>query len=355
MNLDDTRAFAGLDTQNYLADIDGLPGQVEQAWALGQAQRLPAGYAEAGQVLIAGMGGSAIGGTLAQALVAPECRLPIQVLRDYSLPAYVGPGTLVIASSHSGNTEETLAAAQAALERGARVVALTRGGKLGALAEAAGRPVWRFEHAGQPRAAVGFSLMLTLAVLHQAGAIGDPSPAVAQAVAAMRAQQPSLAADSPAVRNPAKRMAGQLMGRLAVIFASGTLAPVARRWKGQINELAKASAAFDELPELDHNTVVGTLFPEPLVSKYMVLFLSSAHDHARNRLRAEVTREIFMTSGFNTDAIAASGPGPLADMLTLLHYGDYVAYYLAMAYGIDPSPIPQIDYLKEQLATRAGG
>jgi glucose/mannose-6-phosphate isomerase len=150
-------------------------------------------------------------------------------------------------------------------------------------------------------------------------------------------------------------MAGQIMGRIAVVFGAGTLAPVARRWKCQLNEISKAFAVYDELPELNHNTVVGTLFPEPLVSKYIVLFLRSAHDHPRNRIRSGVTREIFMTAGFNTDAITAAGPSPLADALCLLHYGDYVAYYLAMAYGIDPSPIPQIDYLKEQLAAKGGG
>ncbi|HEY6071869.1 MAG TPA: SIS domain-containing protein, partial [Anaerolineales bacterium] len=103
---------------------------------------------------------------------------------------------------------------------------------------------------------------------------------------------------------------------------------------------------------MDHNGVVGTVFPEALVSKFMVLFLRSHYDHPRNQVRSDVTREIFMTAGFNTDLIAAAGPSPLADMLTVLHFGDYTAYYLAMCYGIDPSPTPQIDYLKEQMAAR---
>jgi glucose/mannose-6-phosphate isomerase len=350
MNLDDLGYLKSLDSQNFLHDIDALPDQVASAWALGQSQPLPEAYRQAQRIVITGMGGSAIGGTLAQALVAGECRAPIAVVRDYALPAFAGPGTLVIASSHSGNTEETLAATEAAIERGALLLAITRGGKLAALAESRGAPVWRFEHAGQPRSAVGFSFMLTLAVLARLGLIADPSAQVADAVAAMCAQQARLHADVPVVHNPAKRMAGQLMERYAAIFAAGHLAPVARRWKGQINEVGKAWAAFDELPEMDHNTVVGTMYPEALIGKFMVLFLRSAHDHPRNRLRATVTREIFMTAGFNTDMIEADGPSPLADMLTTLHFGDYTAFYLAIAYGVDPSPIPQIDYLKEQLA-----
>lgn len=352
MNLDDLDHFRALDTQDFLRDLDTLPDQVEAAWALGSGYTLPADCRAPRQVVIAGMGGSAIGGALAQALVAGACPVPLEVVRDYALPAYVGPETLVIASSHSGGTEETLSAARAALERGARLLALTRGGPLGALARQHGRPVWAFEHAGQPRAAVGFSFMLTLAALHQAGLIADPAAQVDGAVAAMRQQQPALRAETPVARNPAKRMAGQLMERLGAIFAAGHLAPVARRWKGQLNEVGKAFAVFDEVPEMDHNSVVGTVFPEAAVSKFMVLFLRSAHEHPRHRLRLDVTRELYMTTGFNTDAISASGPSPLADMLTLLHFGDYTAYYLAMCYGVDPSPVPQIEYLKEQLAAQ---
>ena len=108
-------------------------------------------------------------------------------------------------------------------------------------------------------------------------------------------------------------------------------------------------AVFDELPEMDHNSVVGTLYPEMLVGKFLALFLRSSFEHPRNARRAEVTREIYLTAGFNTDAIEAGGPSPLAHMLTSLHFGDYMSFYLAICYGIDPSPIPQIDYLKEQL------
>ena len=352
MNLDDLKNLHALDTQNFLADVDGLPDQIAQAWALAQTCSLPAAYRNVDGIVITGMGGSAIGGSLLQAYVAGECPLPITVLRDYDLPAFVGPATLVIGSSHSGNTEETLSACQAALARDARLLAITRGGKLAAMAEAAGAPVWRFEHAGQPRSAVGFSLMLALGVLAKLGLVADKSADIAAAVAAMRQQQAALRADSPVMRNPAKRLAGQIMDRLPLIFGSGYLAPVARRWKGQINEVGKALAVYDELPEMDHNSVVGTLYSEALVAKSMAIFLRSSFDHPRNQLRADVTRQIYMTGGFNTDTIQATGPNPLAHMLTALHYGDYMSFYLAICYGSDPSPIPQIDFLKGELSRR---
>jgi glucose/mannose-6-phosphate isomerase len=317
---------------------------------LGQALALPATYRNAAHIVMAGMGGSGIGGELTFALVAPESSLPILVLRDYGLPAFVGPDTLVVGLSHSGNTEETLSACEAGLARGARLLAITGGGKLAALAASNGAPVWRFEHDGPPRSAVGYTFMLTLAALAKLGIVSTKTEDVAEAVAALRGQQESLGAESPVTRNPAKRMAGQLMDRIVAVFASDYLAPVARRWNGQITEIAKAWAQFVELPEAGHNQVVGTLYPEALVSKFMVLFLRSAYNHAQNKRRSEVTREIYMTAGFNTDAIEATGQSPLAHMLTALHYGDYVAYYLAMCYGVDPTPTPQIDYLKEQMA-----
>jgi glucose/mannose-6-phosphate isomerase len=349
MNLDDLSHLRAVDAQDFLRDVDGLPDQVALAWDLAQSYALPDSLRDVQQVIMAGMGGSAIGGALAQAYAAAAGRVPITLLHDYGLPTWAGPRTLVIACSHSGDTEETLSASQAALAGGAQLLAITRGGKLAALAEAAGQPVWRFEHAGQPRAAVGYSLLLTLGVLARLGLIPDPAQDVAGAVAAMRAQQQQLRAEVPVTRNPAKRLAGQFIGRVPLVFGADHLAPVARRWKNQINEVAKALAVCDELPEMDHNAVAGTLYPERLIEKHLALFLRSSFEHPRNARRAEVTREIYMTAGFNTDAIAAVGPSRLAHMLTSLHYGDYTAFYLAIGYGVDPSPVPQIDYLKEQL------
>ena len=351
MNLDDLAQLHDIDAQNYLRDVDELPDQVARAWDLARSYTLPPSRRVVRQVLLAGMGGSAIGGALAQAYAANVGRVPITVLRNASLPAWAGPQTLVIACSHSGATEETLSASQAALTAGAPFLAITRGGPLAALAEAAGQPVWRFEHAGQPRAALGYSLMLILGALAGLGLIPDPAAQAAGAVAAMRAQQQQLRAEVPVSGNPAKRMAGQFMERIPLIVGAGLLAPVARRWKTQINEVAKAVAVFDELPEMDHNSVAGTLFPERLVEKYLALFLRSSLEHPRQARRAEVTREIFMTAGFNTDVVQAAGASPLAHMLTSLHYGDYTAFYLAICYDIDPSPVPQIDYLKEQLGS----
>jgi glucose/mannose-6-phosphate isomerase len=351
MNLDDLNSFKQIDADNMLAHIDGLPAQVEAAWARGAALPLP-DLSGVTRVVLCGMGGSAIGGSLLAALTANESRVPLTVSRDYDLPAWAqGPDTLVIGSSHSGNTEETLSAFKQAVERKTTLMAITTGGQIADMCRQAGGTLWTFDYKSQPRAAVGYSFGLPLRLFCRAGWIADQAQALAEAAAAMRNQQQTLRAESPATRNPAKRMAGQFVDRFVIIFGSGFMGTVARRWKGQISENAKAWAQFEELPEMNHNSVVGAENPEALVSKCMVVFLESDFDHPRNKIRSAVTRELLMTAGFNTDAIHGAGPTALAQLLTSLHYGDYVSYYLAMAYGADPTPIGPINVLKERLAT----
>ena len=349
MNLDDTSRFAHLDPQGMLAMIDGLPAQLQAAWELGLTLPLPDMH-DVRQVLISGLGGSAIGGDLVTAFAAPLASVPVNVWRNYELPAHAkGPHTLVITSSHSGNTEETLSSFARARDANARVLAISTGGELARQAQEAKFPTWIFEHRGQPRAAIGFSFGLLLAVLFRLDLIPDPADEIADAISALRAQQEILRAEIPAAKNPAKRMAGQLMERWPIFIGADLLAPVARRWRTQVAELAKAVAQFEELPEANHNMLAGVVNPEPLFERTMVLFLRAALNHPRNLLRIEATRQAFMLEGFCTDIIDAQGNTRLAQQWSCLHFGDYTAYYLAMAYGTDPTPVDAIETLKKQL------
>lgn len=349
MNLDDLDYFDKLDTGRMLDQIDSLPAQLQQAWDLGQSLPLP-DWRGLDRVIIAGMGGSAIGGDLLAAYLQPNCPVPIYIHRDYHLPAWAQSATtLVIASSHSGNTEETLSAYETALQRDCRLLAVTTGGQLAKMAGQAGLPTWKFQHRGQPRAAVGFSFGLLLAALTRLDLAPDPAKDLQAAIRAMLDQQPSLRASVPAVNNPAKRLAGQMIGRWVSVMASGILAPVARRWKSQINELAKTWAQFETLPEVDHNTLAGVLNPDALLGKAFVLFLHSSTATPRERQRSKLTQKTMLLEGLNTDFVSAQGDTPLANQWTCLHYGDYVAFYLAMAYGVDPSPIPAIENFKKEM------
>jgi glucose/mannose-6-phosphate isomerase len=279
------------------------------------------------QVVIAGMGGSAIGADLLASYCASLAPIPVSVHRDYGLPLYArGTETLVICSSHSGNTEETLEAFEAARKAACRIVVVSTGGELAKRAKANNIPVWSFDHAGQPRAAVGFSFGLLLAMFQRLGFISDQKDVIDGTLAAMKRTQQHLKADIPATKNPAKRYAGQLMGRWVTIMGSGLLSVVARRWKGQLNEIAKAGANFEFLPEADHNTLAGTMNPQETLNAHtMTLFLCAPSDHPRNRLRSDLTRKAFMLEGMNTDFVEARGDTPLAHMWTKIRFGDYMA------------------------------
>ena len=350
MNLDDLERFKQLDTLNMLGEIDNLPDQLANAYQLGMKHSLP-DWTDFKQVVIAGMGGSAIGADLLASYCASLAPLPVSVHRDYSLPLFArGQETLVVCSSHSGNTEETLDAFESARKSECRIVVVCTGGELAKRAKENNIPLWTFDHAGQPRAAVGFSFGLLLAMFQRLGFLPDQSKEMEDAVASMKRSQQHLKADVPAVKNPAKRYAGQLMGRWVTFMGSGLLSVVARRWKGQINEVAKAGANFEFLPEADHNTLAGTMNPQETLNAHtMTLFLRAPSDHPRNRLRSDLTRKAFMLEGMNTDYVDARGNTTLAHMWTSILFGDYMAYYLAMGYGVDPTPIQALVEFKEAM------
>lgn len=350
MDLDNIDIFRELDKEDMYGHLQSLPEQLEKAWEMGQSLPLP-DKTGLRAVVVTGMGGSAIGADLVSTYAAPVADLPVVVVREYDLPAWVkGSDVLVIASSHSGNTEETLSAIEQARQRGCRWMTISTGGRLLKLANEHSVPAWTFEHRGQPRAAVGYSFGLILTALARLGVLPDPSGELQEAVAAMREQEAVLKAESPVHSNPAKRLAGQLYGRWVTVMGSGYLVPVARRWKGQISEVAKAWAQFEALPEADHNTLCGIYNPDDLLARMVVIFLRAESDHPRNRLRADLTRRSMMLEGLGTDFIDAKGASPMAHIWTALQYGDYTAYYLAMSYGVDPTPIAVMVDLKNKLS-----
>jgi glucose/mannose-6-phosphate isomerase len=349
MILDAVDQIKKIDLSDMYGHILGLPEQLQKAWELGSTLPLPK-FEGVSQIVIAGMGGSAIGGDLLASYVADLAELPVIVHRDYDLPAWAkGKHTLVIASSHSGNTEETFSAYVQAKKNGCQLFCISTGGKLMEMAQADGTAAWKFDHKGQPRAAVGYSFGILLAFFSRMGWIPYQTQALTATIKAMQLLRQTCAVEVGTTKNPAKRLAGQLQNRWVAVFGCGILAPVARRWKSQISEVAKAWAQFEFLPEADHNTLAGLVNPEELIPTIMALFLKSKFDHERNQLRSELTRKSMMLEGFNTDLIVAVGNTPLTQQWTTLLFGDFVAFYLAMLYGVDPTPVELIENFKQEL------
>jgi len=347
MNLDEFSRFSEFDTKGMITHINALPEQLEQAWELGLGLPLPA-IDPVRQVLVAGVGEAAIGADLLAAYAEPVGKVPVVVHRDHNLPSWAGgKETLVIALSHSGNTEESLSILEQSVRAGCRVVVITMESKLSAAAQKVATPVWKYLPGDRSRLRVGTFFGLLLALFCRLRFIPNPLEELKSALAAMRTQSPDLMAEVAVVKNPAKRMAGQIVGRSVTIIGSGILAPVARCWKGRVNRIAKSWAQFEFLPEAAYATLEGIENPAKALEGKTILFLRAPSDHPRNRLRSELIQREFMMAGLGTDFYVAKGDSRLAHLSTALHFGDYVAYYLAMAYGVDPSEFHAVEGLEE--------
>ncbi len=350
INLDDVKIYQQQDPDGMLARIKELPVQCQQAWQAAMDFKLPADYSKVDKVVVLGMGGSAIGGDLVRSLVQAESKIPVIVHRDYGLPAFVDEKTLLIASSYSGNTEETLSGFEPALKTRAKKLAMTTGGKLKEMAIANNVPVFKIEYRAQPRAALGFSFLPTLGVLQKLGFLKEKSADVTETVKVLESLSARLDEKSPLANNPAKQLAQRLYGSLPVVYGAGIAAEAAHRWKTQINENGKAWGFYELFPELNHNATVGYPFPGELAKNIRVILLRSPLFNERVKLRYDVTCELLKKAGVAYEFVDSEGKSELSQMMSLVMIGDFTSYYLAILYGIDPSPVEVINYLKEQLA-----
>jgi len=342
--------FARLDSGDMRTKVSELPQQCLDAWELVQGLELPANYARCCNVAILGMGGSAIGADLARSLAQPSATVPIAIVREYALPGYVDESTLVVASSFSGNTEETLSAFDEAIARGARCLGLGTGGKLESRCRDAGLPFLSFAYSSQPRAALGYSVICLAGILSRAGIMPLRQAQLNEAAEVMRQWQGEVGVDVPLARNDAKQLATRLLGRLPVVYGSELLSEVARRWKGQFNENSKAWAFFEVMPEANHNAILGYTNAGEVRQRTSVIMLRSAYDHPRVGVRFDVTAEVLKEQGVPVEVVKARGDSPLSQILSIIHFGDYVSLYLAFLYDTDPTPIPAINHLKDRLA-----
>ena len=348
--LDDPSLYRELDPTGLRHRLRTFPDQCREAWVSARAFKLPHAYSKIDRVVVAGMGGSAIGGDLLADLASLEDSPPITVCREYDLPRYVDGTTLVLACSHSGETEETLSVFRGALSRGAKIIAVTGGGTLGAEAREHHVPVLTVDYQGEPRSALGYSFIVPTVLLMNLGLISDKTRDFEEGSKVLTGFAPLLAEESPSQQNIAKDAAGRLLGRLIVIYGAGIFSGVARRWKTQINENSKACAFFELLPEVHHNSVVGYSLPPEVKRRSSLILLQPATLHPRTRHRYQVTRELLDKESIPYLTIEGRGDSALSQMLSAILLGDYVSYYLAMLQGLDPSPVPTIDLIKAKLS-----
>jgi glucose/mannose-6-phosphate isomerase len=345
----DSTAVAEIDRSGQLREALELGTHLEDAlWRVDSAA-IPAVDAPGGLV-VAGMGGSAVGGRLAAGVLGPRLRRPLSLTTGYGVPPWTGPGTLVLCSSYSGRTEETLAAYDAAGAAGAARIVATTGGDLAARARADGVPVVPLPGGFQPRAAVGYALVTAL----EAAALCGAAPSLRGEVAAAAALARELAAEwgpDGSEEGDAKRLAGVLDGPIPLVVGAELTAPVAYRWKTQLNENPQVPAFAGELPEHDHNELVAWAEVQERIA---AVFLQDPEGDPRIARRFEVTAELAASGAAAVERIGARGATRLERLVSLVLLGDLVSLYLAVLRGVDPAPVDAIDRLKARLGGATG-
>jgi glucose/mannose-6-phosphate isomerase len=340
-------AIDAIDAAKQVDDVLGLPEHLRDAlWRVESAQLER--HESPGGLIVAGMGGSAIGGALARSALGDRASRPIVVMRDYGVPSWTTPDSTVLCASYSGNTEETLAAFEAAGALGARRVVATTGGKLAAAAREEGVSVIPLPGGFQPRAAVGYMLVIALEVAAACAAAESLHSEIDVAAAHTEELVAEWGPDGAEDALP-KQLARGLHGTIPQIAGAGLTAPIAYRWKTQLNENAKIPAHSADLPELDHNEIAGWAGAEEL-GRFSAVFLDDSDLHPRIRQRIELTRGLIGSGAAASFRVESRGETRLERLVSLVLLGDLVSLYLAVLRGIDPTPVDAIERLKGALS-----
>jgi glucose/mannose-6-phosphate isomerase len=341
-----------VDTERHVDDVLALPHHLEDAlWRVESAglDRTFAGLDDGlTDLLVCGMGGSAIGSDLAQAALGDRLTKPVMTVRGYELPAWATPSSVVVCSSYSGNTEETIACYEAARALGAIRVAVTTGGRLGECARADGVPVISPPAGLQPRAAIAYMMVSILEIATLSGAAHGVRTEIDAAAAGLQRLTLEWGPDADS-DSLAKRVAQRVNGTCVCVYGAVPTTAVATRWKTQLNENAKVPAFAGELPEADHNELVGWQHAASLGS-FSAVFLQDSDQHPRVRQRVELTASLIEDQAAGTIALESIGSNRVERVLSLVLLGDLVSVYLAVLRGIDPTPVEPIERLKAALA-----
>lgn len=345
MTLDDPAALARIDSHDTRGVLTDFPAQCRAAVALAPSTSGPLPRPRA--VIVAGMGGSAAGGDLLAACATERLDVPVLVHRGYGLPTLAGAADLVIVLSYSGETVETLSAATTGLERRCRVVAITSGGRLAALARRHRLTSVTLPGGLMPRMALGYLFFPMLAVLRAADLVVVKDAEIDEALSGLDGLTRELAPGSPTAVNEAKRLALALGDRVPVIYGGPATGPVAYRWKTDLEENAKCLAVAGALPEMNHNEIEvwGARIPQAL----HVVLLRDAHEDVEISRRFTLVRELIARQTGVSEAWTR-GTGTLARLLSLIVLGQWTSFYLAALRGLDPWAVPVLDSFKAQLA-----
>ncbi len=351
--LDQPQRLAALDPSGMLQNILDIPFHCQDARyrVLNHPPKLNAQKIH--HVIIAGLGGSAIGGDILRTLLWKTTPFSLSVNRHYELPGWAGKDSLVVCSSYSGNTEETLSVFKQALQRKAQVLVISSGGELLAQAKKKKLPFCQVPGGLPPRAAApGYSFVTLLTALESAGLIRSYEEDFQESMGLLVDLARQYGQMNPASKNPAKQLASFLHGKLPLLYAGQDhFESVALRWRGQLNENSKQVALMNMVSEMNHNEILGFTHKDPLLNKIGVIFLRHPQgDHPQIQKRFEILKGVLGSKVAGVREVKSQGRSLLAQMLSVIYLGDFVSLYLAYLKGLDPTEMGLIEELKKKLS-----
>ncbi len=337
------------DSENMFNAIWMFPDNLKDAYQLGENISLKNSYIGVENIVIAGMGGSAIGGDVLSILENKNFKIPIITCRDYSLPSWINDKTLVICSSYSGNTEETLSSMEDAISKNAMICGITTGGELASRLSKIQKDVILIPSGLQPRAALAYSFIPMAKLLEKAGIIKlNMEDWLENTISALSHARELYSLENK--DNPIYELAQQIYKKIPIIYADiSTLGIAAMRLKGQICENGKMLAYHNELPEMNHNEIVGWENNIDFFKRLFVIWLNDIDDNQRVKYRKEITQDILNNIGIDQYVIEVMGNSFEERFLHSIHYGDWLSFWCAIFHKTDPSPVDKITVLKNKL------
>jgi len=309
-------------------------------------------YRQPKKVLVVGMGGSAIGGDLLRCWLTGVVNVPIDVCRDYHIPAYTGQDTLVFAVSYSGNTEETVSSFLESVERGCAVISITSGGLLERYSNSLGIPLVKLPAGMPPRYAIPYLFFPLIVLSQKLGVIPGGDDEIKEAISVLGKVREEIKPENLTDKNISKKIALSLRGKVPAIYGFGAYTAVALRMKTQFNENSKTMSVFDRFPELDHNEIVGWEAPLEVTRRFSVILIRDEVEPPPIRTRIEVTEGLIRAKAAGVHEVWCRGKSTLAKMLSAIYIGDFASFYLAILNEVDPTPVSVIDRMKAELQRR---
>lgn len=355
VNLDSLSVHRKYDPSGMLSHLKHFPEQCHSAWNKVMDYGLPSDYSKINKVVILGMGGSAIGGEVVSNLLMEESVVPVWVHRDFNLPRFVDDRTLVITISYSGNTEETLTSFQQLVQTPAKKLVLTGGGRLGELAQKEDVFFSIIDYPAPPRATFPYMFASLVGIFNKLGLLTEKSANMKESISFLTNMVDELDITVPREINRAKKLAEKLHENIIVTYGAGVLTGVARRWKTQFNENSKNWAFFEVFPELVHNAIVGYSFPPQVIKKLFMILLQIPSLHPRIKVQYEAVRKILEENEISYEVVDGMGDSMFTQVLSLILFGDFTSYYLAILNRADPTPVPVINYIKQYMLDYHGG